>query len=221
MLALCASACAPMPPLTPLPPCPGGAGRAPGWADYFPERTFDVKPDFHNDLKLKWYGGALAAMCEPVLSRPRPGGAEVYRVLVASSWRDDRAVRVERTEGGAELQATTLAYAEGTTFDRRPKKRGARRLSPGEWQRVTDAFRAADFWALPSPEPPRGFDGEMWVVEALGPRGYNAVERWEPRWDDPARAAGGALLELAGLREVAAIPEPKLVKPVNPEDLGP
>jgi hypothetical protein len=196
LVAVCA--CTP-PPRTTLPTCPGTNGRAPGWADYFPERTFDARGGFHNEVTPKWFGAELAARDEPVLSCPRPGQAEAYRLLFLPSFTDTWSVRVERAAGGAALEATRLPATQDLPTKARPKERRQRRLSPAEWNRLAAAVAAADFWNLPSPEVHLGEDGETWVVEGLRPGAYHAVERWEPRDGTPYRALGATLLDLAGL----------------------
>jgi hypothetical protein len=197
---------------TTLPTCSGAGGRAAGWADYFPERTFDLREDAHNEYTLKWFGGELAARKEPVLSCPRPGQGEAYRLLYLPCWTDSWSVRVERGAEGAFLQATRAK--EGA-----PKERRQRSLTAAEWERLTAAVAAADFWKLPSPEKEPGLDGETWVVEGLRPGAYHAVDRWGPSDGDPYRALGATFLDLAGLGALAVVPTPTLVKPTAPEDL--
>jgi hypothetical protein len=217
-VALLTAACVPAARTT-LPACPGSNGRAPGWADYFPERTFDARADVHNEVTLKWFGADLAAADEPVLSCPRPGQPEAYRLLFSPSFADTWIVRVERTAGGAELQATRLPESSDVPTKARPKERRQRHLSPADWTRLTAAVAAADFWNMPSPETRLGLDGQTWVVEGVRPGAYHAVERWEPQDGIPYRALGATFLDLAGLGALAVIPPPAFVKPVGPEDL--
>jgi hypothetical protein len=192
--------------------CPGTSGRATGWSDYFPERTFDLREDFHNEFTLKWFGGELAVRGEPVLSCPRPGQAEAYRLLFLPSFRDTWTVRIERDAQGASLEATR-------TSGDAVKERRQRQLSPAEWARLTTAVTAADFWNLPSPDKQPGQDGETWVIEGVRPGAYHAVERWGSGDGTPYRALGATFLDLAGLGALAVVPAPTFVKPTAPEDL--
>jgi hypothetical protein len=198
---------------TTLPSCPGANGRAAGWADYFPARTFDLREDFHNEFTLKWFGGELASRNEPVLSCPRPGQGEAYRLLYLPSFRDTWTVRVEKGAEGAFLEATR------TPCGGAPKERRQRTLTAAEWDGLTAAVAAADFWKLPTAEKELGEDGETWVVEGLRPGAYHAARRWGPEDGTPYRALGATFLELAGLGELAVVPVPTFVKPTAPEDL--
>jgi hypothetical protein len=207
---LLAAACIPLPRTT-LPACPGANGRPPTWSDYFPERTFDARADFHNEVTPKWFGAELAARGEPVLSCPRPGQAEAYRLLFLPSFADTWSVRVEHAADGADLQATRLPASQDLPTKGRPKERRQRHLSSADWSRLTAAVAAADFWNLPSPEPHLGEDGQTWVVEGLRPGAYHAVERWQPKEGAPFRVLGATFLDLAGLGALAVMrPDPPI-----------
>jgi hypothetical protein len=201
-----------------LPSCPGTNGRAPRWDEYFPERIFDAGEDRHVEFTLAWYGGELAMRDEPVLSCPRPGQAEAYRFLFLRSFVPSWVVRVERTAAGADLQATESTCGV-VPCDTQPTARRLKRLTGADWNRLTAAAAAADFWNLPAPEKAMGLDGETWVIEGLRPGAYHAVERWEPKDGSHYRTLGATLLDLAGLGDLAVIKPPTVVKPTAPEDL--
>ena len=217
-----ASACATVPSSrTALSPCPGATGDAVAWSDYFPPTIFDVREDRHNEPMLKWFGADLAAMGEPVLSCPRAGQTEAYRLLLLRSWQPPWAIRIERAADGAELQATQLSAERTEDVAARPTERRLRHLSASEWERLAAAVRAATFWTLSAPETTLGNDGQTWVIEGLRAGQYHVVERWEPRDGQAYRALGAVFLELAGLGALAVIPPPHFVPPVGREDLKP
>jgi hypothetical protein len=77
-------------------------------------------------------------------------------------------------------------------------------LSAEDYQRLVKMFVEQELFSLP-PDPEllhdtsrlAGFDGQTWVFECWGRRGYRVVKRWSPE-AGPARVCSDFIMQLVG-----------------------
>jgi hypothetical protein len=139
-----------------------------------------------------WYGRALRRMGEPRLCPSE--GLSAYRFLWLRSFHRPIAVRVVKTDKGAQLWVRVLGGAGGYDPGKLVQARTFQ-VSPHQWDSISVLVLAAKIWNLPTAEPIRsdtvngqvryqvGADGAQWILESVdGPR-YHVVDRWTPRPD--------------------------------------
>jgi hypothetical protein len=168
-------------------------------AEFFIPRTVlePTRPD-SDDFVRRWYSKHLRAMSEPSLSCGALAEAEVYRFLWLRTFHRPIAIRVARTITGTTLVGIELTGAGGYEPGA-VAQRVQRAVSTGEWESLTKALGAIDFWRAPTEValPGEGLDGSQWIIEGRRGGQYHLVDRWSPR-DAPYRNVGLTFLRLAG-----------------------
>jgi hypothetical protein len=167
---------------------------------YFPSGTV-------SNLEQVWFGSALAAMKEPVLSG---GGQRVgyfaLRILYLPTWGPPVAMRYEGGATQGTYRAVMLSgqggYDPGTI-----KAQKSKVLSSSEIANIQHALTNSGYWELPDKDGVLGFDGTEVVIETIQDGHHRVFVRWTPSSDASARKLKGIVHLLMSQLRATGFPD--------------
>jgi len=130
-------------------------------------------------FETRWLKDTLDLMKEPLIVRDLPADVAVFRLTVLPSFSHPRAVRIQRIGDHTILIDKNVRSVDldGGTSE---LTIAAYPVSEKVWRSLRREVNEAGFWEMESCVDRRGFDGAMYVLEALADDRYHVVERWEP-----------------------------------------
>lgn len=175
-IALAAAGCA-----TSVPAATVAAQRT---ATYFPSGSV-------SSFEREWFGSALAAMEEPVLSGGgKPADYFALRILYLPTWGPPVAMRYEAGGTQGTYRAVMLSgkggYDPGTI-----KAQKSRVLSSDEIANIKRALADSGYWMLSDKDEVLGLDGTEVVIETIQDGHHRVFVRWTPSSDANARKLKG------------------------------
>jgi hypothetical protein len=162
----------------------------------FAQEPEKAKPFFPHDEKGRrgvsasqeqWYSKHLRVMQEESLqSLAKDKNAEVYRFTLLPTWGGPRSVRLSKKEDHFLMVFSRLdgdgGYDPGKLVEH--KTASLRQEQVDEFKKL---FARVHFFAQPSEDQNRGFDGSEWILEAVAGGQYHVVVRWTPKEYEPEK----------------------------------
>ncbi len=152
---------------------------------YFRAGTFHDIP-YLDAMKRGWYSGCLERAGEPVFWPTPWADTSMVRLLWIPAFGLPAVSRITKRGSSVTLDAAD-----------EPRGRTHRPLAESDWDHVLRLIADASFWDLPTRQTREGYDGEMWLLEAVVGERHHLVDRWCPE-TGAVRDIGLALARLAG-----------------------
>jgi hypothetical protein len=172
---------------------------------YFPDGVFHAREPKANVIE-NYFAGYLHKMAEPsLLQEASSNKSASYRLTRISPLGTQLVVRLNIIDMGAAKLTTKIASGEGL-----PISESHRDVSSDEIDEFLKTVTNSDFWSAPSAEPPQALepmDGQIWLIEGRGPRGYHAVLRSNPK-PSPYTEIGRLLAKKLGKLDDSVIAVP-------------
>jgi hypothetical protein len=141
--------------------------------------TFHEIPPL-DEFKRGWYSSCLGVAKEPVLFTGLAAGTSVVRLLVVPSFSSPRVSRLTKRGDAVSLDVFSEPAGSPLVSKKPSPRHPARPMRESTWRELEGLLSRSGFWELPTNEPPRGLDGEQWVIEANIDGRHHVVDRWCP-----------------------------------------
>ncbi|HEY3445048.1 MAG TPA: response regulator [Myxococcales bacterium] len=152
---------------------------------YFPSGSLSTIKHLH-DFQAQWFGKALSRMEEPAL----PGtarGTKAYRFMILPTWGNPVAVRLTITGDAGSIEAKRLSGHGGYELGTLAEK-GTVKLSADQVKEFAALFAKLDFFKMPTGvQEAEGFDGSVWILEAVEDGKHHVVPRWTAEYNTEDR----------------------------------
>jgi hypothetical protein len=168
--------------------------------EYFPSGVFSAQPEVDRRAASS-YASVLEAFGEqPLFSLSPPEGVECYRFIWLRAFARPVVLRLTVLKGGDGTLVIKVGEAANPPLGDYQTVKLVREEKKRLDQRAVGRFRSyvdlSDLYTIPQYDTKVGFDGAMWVFEAISYGKYHIVSRWSPK-DGAVREVGTRLIYLA------------------------
>jgi hypothetical protein len=144
---------------------------------YFPANT-DTRVEGVTSFESEWYSNVLERMNEPRLPEvAKDVSADVNRVMILPTWGNPIVVRVEKHGELYSLHARRLDGQAGYDPSKLVESKDVE-LNVDDSRTVGVLIQNLKFFALPTDDSVRGFDGDQWIIEGVSHGKYHFAQRW-------------------------------------------
>ncbi len=158
------------------------------------------KPDLEDEKRLdKFISEFFLALKELSLLTDLSTQEESYRFLWLRSFHEPISLRVSRI-GNTTTLFIKKSDGKGGYEPGKLILDTTKSLSPEEWQKFMTLLENSCFWGMNTWDGRMGFDGAVWILEAVKSSHYRVIFRKSPGGGD-FQGACLYLLELSGLKE--------------------
>src|SRR6202035_4764099 len=129
-------------------------------------------------FEAQWFGKVLAQMNEPPLPEfAKDVKADVYRMMILSTWGNSILVRVEKHGTRYSLSARRLGGQAGFELGKLVEAKNIE-LSAEDSKTLEQLIQRVSFFQLPTDDGVLGHDGEEWILEGVSQGKYHVAKRW-------------------------------------------
>jgi hypothetical protein len=147
--------------------------------------------------EVDWFSEQLLAADEPSILPALASGTNVYRFTWLRSFDPPVMIRIEEAGGGEFLMTASRLSGKGGYEPGEVEARVRRKLTTGEVSQFQRALLSANRLRLKAVSCGNGYDGALWIMEAVDRGAYRYVNRWSPH-RGPVRALGMVMLSFTG-----------------------